>query len=194
MVKISKIYTRTGDDGSTGLVGGERTVKDSLRVESYGDIDELNSYLGWARTAASVFEALNPLSAKFAVLQNELFDIGAELATPAGKETKGMHKLAEQQVSRLENWIDELISGLPALKSFVLPGGSELNSILHVGRCVCRRAERNILRLSRQESVSPVIIRYVNRLSDLLFAMARFEANQSGREEFLWQPAQTKAL
>lgn len=187
MVKINKIYTRHGDDGTTGLVGGARVPKDSLRVEAYGDIDELNSLLGWARTL-SERERVETLTEKLSAIQNTLFDLGSELATPPGSEWPGMSVAQENHSRVLESWIDQLMEGIPELRSFVLPGGSELNSVLHVARTVCRRAERSALRLSRTEQVSKFVIMYINRLSDLLFAMARFESHRSKKPEYLWVP------
>ncbi len=187
MVKINKIYTRTGDDGETGLVGGARTQKDSLRVQAYGDIDELNAFLGWARTLAEQ-SADHPLLPKLKILQNDLFDLGSELATPPGSAWPGMITMQPAHGHRLEHWIDELMDGIPELRSFVLPGGSELNAALHMSRCVCRRAERSIIHLGRTEHVSKDLVVFVNRLSDLLFAMARFESHRSGKPEYLWVP------
>ena len=190
MVKINKIYTRTGDDGSTGLVGGQRVAKDSIRVHAYGDVDELNSVLGWARTITEKNKSKKLLD-MLATLQNELFDLGAELATPAGAEWPGMQKMPVSKAQRMEAWIDDLLTGIPELRSFVLPGGTELNASLHLARTVCRRAERNVLALSRSEQVSPAAIIYLNRLSDLLFAMARYESHHSGTPEYLWVPAKS---
>jgi cob(I)alamin adenosyltransferase len=187
LVKINKIYTRTGDTGETGLVGGARVAKDSLRVEAYGAVDELNSHLGACRTLAQA-QKRTGLTDKLEQIQNELFDIGAELATPPDKHWPGMICVGTEQVARLEQWIDQLTENIPELRSFVLPGGSELNSALHLARTVCRRAERTIVKLSRTESVSKELIVYINRLSDLLFAMARFESHTAGLAEYLWKP------
>jgi cob(I)alamin adenosyltransferase len=203
MVKINRIYTRTGDDGSTGLVGGERVAKDSLRVEAYGEVDELNSALGVARTLAEkilVSEKNNPEDTKLkqlleqiASLQNELFDLGAELATPPGKEWPTMKVISGGHIERLESWIDEHTKNIPELRSFVLPGGTELNAALHLARTICRRAERRVLTLSRQEKVSAHALTYLNRLSDLLFAMARAESHRAGSPEYLWKPGGNSA-
>ena len=187
MVKINKIYTRTGDDGTTGLVGGTRIEKDSLRVSAYGEVDELNSFLGRARTLAER-ESVKAISDKLSSLQSELFDLGSELATAAGVTWKGMLQINQRQIDRLEGWIDELSADLPELRSFVLPGGTELNSDLHIARTVCRRVERSILALSRSEEVSRLILVYFNRLSDLLFAMARYESHRAKVTEYLWIP------
>ncbi len=187
MVKIDKIYTRTGDDGSTGLVGGSRTKKNSLRVHAYGEIDELNSFIGLVFTQAREIGATQ-LIEKLALISNELFDVGAVLATPNGAKTKSLVTIDPSQATRLEEWIDSLTAGLPPLRSFVLPGGTPLNASLHIARAVCRRAERAIVELHTHEAVQPSILIYINRLSDLLFAMARSESHRLGIPELLWQP------
>lgn len=187
MVRINRIYTRTGDDGSTHLVGGVRVRKDCLRVSAYGDVDELNSCLGIVRTKAEALE-LKDLTEKLALIQNELFDAGAELATLPGNEWPAMARLGKEQIDRLESWIDEVTAELPELKSFVLPGGNELNAWLHLARTVCRRTERAVVKLSHEEAVAPDLVIYFNRLSDLLFAMARFESKRGSTPEYLWVP------
>ena len=192
MVKINRVYTRTGDDGSTGLVGGDRVLKDSARVEAYGEVDELNAQLGVARTEADRVQSKRILE-MLAIIQNELFDLGAELATLPGREWPTMSHASAEQSTRMERWIDELTAGLPELKSFVLPGGTALNGALHVARAVCRRAERRVLSMSRAESVNPEALKYLNRLSDLLFAMARSESARAGAPEYLWQPGKPSA-
>jgi cob(I)alamin adenosyltransferase len=187
MVKLNRIYTRTGDDGTTGLVGGKRTKKNALRVIAYGEIDETNAHIGAAWTiAVQVNRAA--IADKLRIIENELFDIGAELATPPDGGWEGMVKTGPENVDRLERWIDELNGQLPELRSFVLPGGTALNAQLHVARTVCRRAERSIVTLSEAEPVSADILHYVNRLSDLLFVMSRFESLKSGCSENLWVP------
>lgn len=193
MVKINRIYTRTGDDGSTGLVGGERVAKNCLRVSAYGEVDELNSFLGQARTLAQKVQR-SALEQRLEIIQNELFDLGAELASAPGADLSGMPTVSLSQVSRLERWIDELCDGMPELRSFVLPGGTELNSALHVARAVCRRAERSVLTLHQDQAVSEPLRAYLNRLSDLLFAMARFESHASGSSEYLWKPGANREL
>ena len=187
MVKINKIYTRTGDDGTTGLVGGGRIAKDSLRVTAFGSVDELNAWMGVIRTFLSS-PAKETLDPKCAIIQNELFDLGAELATPPGSEWPTMTHISGTHITRLENWIDEVTTGIPELRSFVLPGGSPINAYLHLARTVCRRAERDIVTLSKEEKITAEIIHYVNRLSDLLFAMARYESHVSRIPEYLWKP------
>jgi len=186
MVKINKIYTRTGDTGETGLIGGARVQKDSQRVEAYGEVDELNALIGWVRTLADK-GSVAALSPKLAEIQQSLFDLGSELAPPPGAAWPGMIVITDKQIKELEGWIDELIVDVPELRSFVLPGGTELNAALHIARTVCRRVERAILRLSRLESVSNTLLIYVNRLSDLLFAMARYESKRSNTPEYLWR-------
>ena len=188
-IRITRVYTRTGDRGETALVGGRRIPKDSPRIVAYGAIDELNSVLGIVRTLAS--KERSTAGARLIEilkrLQNELFDLGSELATPADAEYEGMWRVAEAEVRELERTIDECQKDLEILKSFVLPGGGLLGAFLHQARTVCRRAEIEILRLSRVEAVSPLLLGYVNRLSDLLFVLARWIAKQEGEAEFLWE-------
>lgn len=191
MVTLNKIYTRTGDDGSTGLVGGARVKKTSSKVSAYGDVDELNSQLGVCLSWVNdVTRGL--ISDKVVTIQNELFDIGAELATPADAHWDGMLKANQQHVERLEHWIDELNEPLTPLKSFILPGGSPLAAQLHVARTVCRRAERSILSLHEEEPVSASIKEYMNRLSDLLFVMARAVLLAENKPEYLWAPGASR--
>lgn len=185
MVKINKVYTKTGDDGTTGLVGGKRASKDSLRVNAYGEVDELNSHIGMVRTLAER-SGDTSLVDKLTRIQHELFNIGAELATPDGDSWEGMVLVKPEQVARLEGWIDEATKELPELRSFVLPGGSEINASLHIARTVCRRAERGIITLSKREKVSSELIRYINRLSDLLFVLSRYDLKKKGVKEYLW--------
>ena len=180
-----KIYTKTGDDGTTGLFGGARVKKASLRVDAYGMVDELNATIGVAR--ATKLDAF--VDGVLAQVQVELFTLGAELATVPGKEDKlSMTLLAEGDATRLENAIDEAEKDLPALKSFVLPGGSPSAAQLHVARTVCRRAEIAALRL--EGPVNPLALVYLNRLSDLLFILSRV-ANV-GRDEPLWKPGSSR--
>jgi cob(I)alamin adenosyltransferase len=188
-IRITRVYTRTGDRGETALVGGRRIPKDSPRIVAYGAIDELNSVLGIVRTLASKerSDAGARLLEILKRLQNELFDLGSELATPADAEYEGMWRVSEAEVRELERTIDECQKDLEILKSFVLPGGGLLGAFLHQARTVCRRAEIEILRLSRVEAVSPLLLGYVNRLSDLLFVLARWIAKQEGEAEFLWE-------
>lgn len=188
MVKINKIYTRTGDDGTTGLVGGDRIAKDHPRVNAYGDVDELNSLIGWARTLADESK-LYVLLEKLEKIQHQLFDIGAILASPAGATHSSLPTINEIKIKQLESWIDDATADLPELRSFVLPGGNQLNCSLHLARAVCRRTERAVLSLSRTEDVPKEILIYLNRLSDLLFAFARFASMQTGAREYLWSPS-----
>lgn len=190
-VRINRVYTRAGDRGDTGLVGGKRVPKDSLRIEAYGTIDELNSIVGIARVFneenLEAGEAHRFLDEVLCRLQDELFDIGSELATPPEFFQEGMYRVGEEQIDRLERWIDRCQEDLEPLNSFILPGGGRLGAFLHQCRTVCRRAEREILRLSREEEVHPNAIKYVNRLSDLFFVLSRWIARQTGKPEYLWQ-------
>lgn len=191
MVKITRVYTRTGDDGSTGLADGSRVPKDSSRVEAYGEIDELNTIIGWARTIADESKNLSELSKQLASISNDLFDLGAELATP-NMNTGVSTSITQSRITELESWMDKMNEDLPELRSFILPGGTQLNSVLHLARAVCRRAERSIVSLNRNETIRPEVIGYVNRLSDLLFVMSRASLKAAGKEEFLWVPGGKK--
>ena len=183
---MAKIYTRRGDDGSTGLFGGPRVRKDDLRVAAYGDVDELNSSLGLAREELlSQADLLSLVDA----LQSELFTLGAELATPdAQRAPKEVPRIQPSHVERLEREIDRLTAELPPMTSFILPGGSRPGAALHLCRTVCRRAERKVVSLAESSSVSPAALAYVNRLSDLLFVMARAANLRSGGREIPWKP------
>lgn len=191
MVRITKVYTRTGDGGETSLVGGKRLAKDAPRIEAYGTLDELNSVLGLARTfneeKIADAEAHRRLDEILRQVQDELFDLGSELATPDDSYVEGMYRVGEAEVKRIEAWIDGCQKDLAPLKSFVLPGGGKIGAYLHQCRTVCRRAEREILRLSRAETVSEWPLKYVNRLSDLFFVLARWISKQTGEPEYLWQ-------
>ena len=184
---MAKIYTRRGDDGSTGLFGGPRVRKDDLRVAAYGDVDELNSALGVARE-----ELLQQadLLARIDALQSELFTLGAELATPdADQAPKEVPRIGPEHVARLEQEIDRLTGELPEMKNFILPGGSRAGAALHFCRTVCRRAERKAVSLADGSPVSPQALAYLNRLSDLLFVMARAANLRAGGREIPWKPA-----
>ena len=191
MVRITKVYTRTGDRGDTALVGGKRVAKDSLRVEAYGAIDELNSIVGLVRVfneeSLAAGESHRFLDGVLCQIQDELFDLGSELATPPEFFSVGMYRVGDDEVKRLEKLMDRCQKDLEPLKSFVLPGGGRIGAYLHQCRTVCRRAERDILRLSRSEAVNPALLKYVNRLSDLFFVLARWISKQSGEPEYLWQ-------
>ena len=179
---MAKIYTKRGDDGSTGLFGGPRVRKDDLRVSAYGDVDELNSALGVARE-----ELKDDLLALVDSMQSELFTLGAELATPdAAAAPKEMQRIAAGQVQRLEREIDRLTGELPPMKNFILPAGSRAGAALHLCRTVCRRAERKIVELAARAPVSLEALAYINRLSDLLFTMARAANLRAGGREIPW--------
>jgi cob(I)alamin adenosyltransferase len=192
MVKLNKIYTRTGDDGSTGLGSGERRKKYDLRVAAYGTLDEANAAIGIARlhTAGDV-----TLDAALSRIQNDLFDVGADLCTPGkGRGPDGARLTVTQaQVDWLESEIDRLNDALAPLKSFVLPGGTPAAAYLHLARTICRRAERLIAELKDKpgESVGAEVLQYVNRLSDFLFVAGR-HANDKGARDVLWQPGQNR--
>lgn len=178
--RLSKIYTRTGDDGTTGLGDGTRVSKDSLRVEAYGSVDELNSVIGLLLT----HELSEDIRACLTDVQHRLFDLGGELCIP------GHAALKEEQVKLLEQTLDDLNSGLQPLKEFILPGGSPAAAVCHVARTVCRRAERRVVSLRQAEAVSPTAVTYLNRLSDLLFVIARTLNALAGRSDILWQRRQ----
>lgn len=180
-----RIYTKTGDDGTTGLFGGTRVDKDSLRVEAYGTVDELNSELGSARA-----EALPPeLDQLLARIQEDLFCVGAELACTPGKEsTLPSPKVGAGEIERLEQAIDESEASLPPLKNFVLPGGSRAAIALHLARTVCRRAERRVLSAGHEAPVRREVLVYLNRLGDLLFVLARRANQLEGRADVPWIP------
>jgi cob(I)alamin adenosyltransferase len=189
-IRITRVYTRTGDKGTTALVGGARVPKDSPRVECYGAIDELNSAIGLARSfnaEAPSSPARDRLEGILERLQNELFDLGSELATPPDAEYAGMFKVGTDDVRALERLMDECQKGLEPLASFVLPGGGTVSAFLHQARTVCRRAERTLLRLDREEPLGPHVLPYVNRLSDLLFVLSRWIGKQRGEREYLWE-------
>jgi cob(I)alamin adenosyltransferase len=178
-----RIYTRTGDDGSTGLFGGARTSKGDPRVEAYGEVDEANAAIGLVRSAG----APPPVEAVLAKVQPLLFDLGAALATPPGRASAPAGP-TDADVADLERAIDELEAHLAPLKTFVLPGGSEAAARLHLARTVCRRAERATVRLAASEPVADGVIRYLNRLSDLLFVQARYANHAAGVADVPWKP------
>jgi cob(I)alamin adenosyltransferase len=183
MPRITKVYTRTGDDGTTALGGGQRLSKDSPRIEAYGVVDELNSALG----AALALGLATDVTRRLARVQNELFHLGSDLCIlEEDKERQPVPRMEERHVSRLEGWIDELGAQLPALENFILPGGTAGAAELHVARTIARRAERKVVALAHGEAVGEWTIRYLNRLSDLLFVMARFENRHHGVDDVLW--------
>ena len=191
MVRITRVYTRTGDNGETALVGGKRLPKDSPRIEAYGTIDELNSIVGLARVfneeRLAKGKAHRFLDGILRKIQDELFDLGSELATPPDFSYEGRYRVGEGEVKRLEGIIDECQKELGPLHSFVLPGGGKVGGYLHQCRTVCRRAEREILRLSRVEEIGEWPLMYINRLSDLFFVLARWVGKRAGEKEYLWQ-------
>ena len=191
MVVLNRIYTRTGDDGTTALGTGERRPKYDLRVAAYGTVDELNAAIGLARLHMGGAPEMDAMLAR---IQNDLFDLGADLCTPdTGEGGRARLRVSDAQTSRLEAEIDTLNADLQPLRSFVLPGGTPVAAHLHFARTVCRRAERLIVELTSVpgETVSPPVIKYVNRLSDFLFVAAR-SANDQGAGDVLWQPGQNR--
>jgi cob(I)alamin adenosyltransferase len=185
---INRVYTRQGDAGETSLAGGQRVPKDSLRIEAYGTVDELNSLVGLARESAGGAPAVGALAAVLLRVQHELFNLGSILATlPEDVHTR-QARITEAEVVQLEAEMDRANESLPALRSFVLPGGSRLNAELHICRTVCRRAERRIIALARQEPVPPEAVKYLNRLSDAFFVWSRWASHVSGAPETLWEP------
>jgi cob(I)alamin adenosyltransferase len=190
-IRITRVYTRTGDKGKTGLVGGTRVPKDSPRIEAYGTIDELNSIVGLVRAfndeKVNAGDAYRFLDVVLRRIQDELFDLGSELATPPESFQEGMYRVGDREVKKIEQLIDECQKELMPLKSFVLPGGGKIGAYLHQCRTVCRRAEREILRLSRVEDLGEWPLKYFNRLSDLFFVLSRWISKQSGENEYLWQ-------
>lgn len=175
--RLSKIYTRTGDKGATGLGDGTRVDKDSLRVEAFGTVDELNSVVGLLMT----YELTEILAAQLTEIQHDLFDIGGELSIP------GHSVVSDEQVKRLEAFLDSLNAGLEPLQEFILPGGTAAAAVCHLARTVCRRAERRIVTLGREETVNPASLRYLNRLSDLMFVVARSLNRSAGVQDVLWK-------
>ena len=191
MVVLSKIYTRTGDDGTTALGSGRRVAKYDLRVECYGTLDETNAAIGLARLHTRSDQALDAMLAR---IQNDLFDLGAELCYPdESKDARGRLSVSDAQVERLESEIDALNRELQPLRSFVLPGGTQAASILHLARTISRRAERLMVALAARpnEPVGGSALRYINRLSDFLFVAAR-HANDMGKSDVLWVPGQNR--
>ena len=189
MVRITRVYTKGGDAGDTSLVGGDRVRKSALRIESYGTVDELNATLGVVRTVLKGSAAAEELLPIVVRVQNELFNLGAELATPRTDPKRPMNNLSERHVVMLESDIDRLNADLPELQSFILPGGGMVAAQLHVARTTCRRAERVVIRLlDSNEVVPPLAVRYLNRLSDALFVFGRYAAKADGEAEPLWRP------
>lgn len=193
-----KIYTKTGDEGETGLFGGGRVRKDHPRITAYGTLDEFNATLGVVRAELARSADLDPAMATaidslLGAVQNHLFDLGAELAAPRSieetREAKGTQLIQQPHVDELERAIDDYESRLPPLRQFILPGGTAVAAQLHVARCVCRRAEREIVSLAAEHPLRDLPIRYVNRLSDLLFVLARAANHEAGGADVPWQKA-----
>jgi cob(I)alamin adenosyltransferase len=193
VTKRTRIYTRTGDTGQTGLVGGQRVDKDSLRIWCFGDVDECSCAIGAARSALRGDGALDQraatLDAWLAWTQDILFNLGSDLATPPDKRNDAMPRVVDSDIAALERAIDTASAALPALDSFIHPGGSQAGAWLHLARAVCRRAERHIVLLARSEAVEPVVLQYVNRLSDALFEWARWINHARDAAEARWNPA-----
>lgn len=180
-----KIYTRKGDSGETSLVGGQRVPKDALRIEAYGSVDELNALLGVVRATKPTGEIDNLVRQ----LQEELFVLGADLATPQSEQSKKIPRIEQRHIDFLERQIDRMDGQLTPLTTFILPGGSQTGAQLHVARTVCRRAERLTVRLSKQEAINPLTVVYLNRLSDLLFTLARYANKVDQATETPWSPS-----
>lgn len=174
-----KIYTKTGDKGKTSLFGGQRVSKTDLRVETYGTVDELNSYIG----LASTFVRQQKLKVVLTEIKSDLLDIGSHLATPGAKEPTFLL----ERITAIELLIDTLTATLPELRNFILSGGGKAGGFLHVARTVCRRTERMVIRLSQKEEVSSIVLQYFNRLSDLLFTLARYVNHKEKKKEIIWQ-------
>lgn len=191
-MRINKVYTRTGDRGTTRLIGGEQVHKDHPRVEAYGTVDELNAIVGLARTwngrSGADPVAVARIEAMLHRVQNDLFNVGSDLATPAAHRWEGMHRVGGEDVKQLEDWIDSLNEDLGPLTEFILPGGGPVGAFFHQARTVCRRAERvvvHLLELEPETGDGPM--RYLNRLSDWLFVAGRWSAKALGEPEFLWE-------
>lgn len=183
MPKITKVYTRKGDDGTTALGGGQRVKKYALRVEVYGTVDELNSFLGLTVSTTNVEKNKEKLSK----IQNDLFHLGCDLCIlEEDKQKMPVPSIVQKHIDLLETWIDEMNAEIPPLKNFILPGGTTAASYLHVGRTVCRRAERDLVKLSQEEAVGKYTVAYLNRLSDLLFVMSRYENIKNNVAEPYW--------
>jgi cob(I)alamin adenosyltransferase len=194
-IRITRVYTRAGDGGDTQLVGGQRVPKDSLRIQAYGTVDELNAILGLARTANG--ETEGPEEARAEIegalrrIQNQLFNLGSDLATREADRHPQQPGIEPRHVKQLEDDIDRLNAGLPTLKSFVLPGGGWVSAYLHQARTVCRRAERLVVQLAREEDVSGHAVPFLNRLSDYFFVLGRWAAAARGEDEPLWEAEKT---
>ncbi|RCK47701.1 cob(I)yrinic acid a c-diamide adenosyltransferase [Thalassospira profundimaris] len=195
MVQLTRIYTKSGDKGKTALGNGKRVAKNHIRVDAYGTVDETNAVIGVARLHSAEHGDHENIDAMLARIQNDLFDLGADLCTPGDgtddSPDQPALRITARQTERLEQEIDAINAGLAPLKSFVLPGGSALAAQLHVARTVSRRAERLIVELSEMETINPEAVRYINRLSDHMFVLSRY-ANNGGKGDVLWQPGLTR--
>ena len=191
-IRINKVYTRSGDAGKTRLSGGEERWKDNIRVEAFGTVDELNAEIGLCRELVKEIgnEKFRSLIRFLKSVQNELFNLGTQLATAEGDNSKNLPQLSDDAILKLESEIDTANESLSELTSFVLPGGSVINAQLHIARNVCRRAERRVVSLLKKENVDPENIRYLNRLSDALFVWSRWISKIIGDDENLWDPDQ----
>lgn len=179
-----KIYTKTGDSGKTSLFGGARVPKYDLKIEAYGTVDELNSYIGLIRD-----QDIRPEHVTFLLeVQDRLFTLGSHLATQAGKKNIQLPGIFEEDIKSIEDEIDRMDALLPPMRNFILPGGHTVISFTHIARCVCRRAERLVVHLSENEDVNPLILQYLNRLSDYLFTLSRILATETGAKEIPWVP------
>lgn len=194
-IAINRVYTRQGDQGETALAGGQRVPKDGARIEAYGTVDELNAFLGGVRATVNELAPTEPrlavLGAILLRVQHELFNLGSILATLPEDVHPKQARVTDAEVAQLEAEMDRMNEELPALRSFVLPGGSRLNAELHICRTVCRRAERACVALARVETIPPEAIRYLNRLGDALFVGSRWASHVTGAPETLWEPNQS---
>lgn len=188
MVRINKVYTKAGDKGRTQLIGGDKVAKSDLRIECYGTIDELNACMGLFVSALAGSKARETLEPVLLRVQNELFNVGTQLATPDAERRKNLPDIRSETIEDLEADIDNCNDELPALESFVLPGGSAASSAAHLARTVCRRAERLVVSLSAEQEVDERHLRYLNRLSDALFVFGRYSLCADGLPELLWKP------
>lgn len=188
MVRINKVYTKAGDQGSTQLIGGQKVSKASERIDCYGTIDEVNATIGMCISALEGSAAEDKLVATLVRIQNELFNVGTQLATPDAERRKTMPDITEAHVARLEEDMDALNEELPELRSFVLPGGSSASASFHLARTVCRRAERAVVALAASAEVDNRHLKYLNRLSDALFVFGRYSLFADKRPESLWEP------
>ena len=189
-MRITRVYTRVGDKGTTRLVGGAEVAKDAPRIEAYGAVDELNAVLGIVRYHNGLHETDGSahIDAQLKVIQNELFNVGSDLATPAESRWEGMHRVGDGEIARLETWIDTMNDELEPLREFILPGGGPVGAHLHLGRTVCRRAERRVRTLTElEDDVGLGCLAYLNRLSDYLFVLGRWAARACGEREVFWE-------